>query len=44
MFAISAQGAGWATAFPNNLVLHLKDLKSSVFVISALKLVASSLD
>ena len=30
-------GLGWASAFPNNLVLYLKDLKSSVFAILLLK-------
>ena len=35
---------GWATAFPNNLALYSKDLKSSVFSISLLKLVDSSLE
>ena len=29
--------AGWATVFPNNLALHLKDLKISVFAILLLK-------
>ena len=45
-------GAGWtpvfsnnlATVFPNNLALYFKDLKLSVFAISALKSVASSLE
>ena len=33
-------GLGWASVFPNNLVLYLKDLKSSVFAILLLKSVA----
>ena len=37
-------GASWATVFPTNLVLYLKDLKVLVFIISALKLVASCLE
>ena len=35
-------GTGWAAVFSNNLALYPKDLKSSVFVISSLKLAASS--
>ena len=35
--------SSWAAVFPKNLVLYLKDLKLSVFAISTLKLVASSL-
>ena len=34
----------WAAVFPNNLASYLKDLKLSMFAISALKLVASSLE
>ena len=37
-------GVGWTTVFPNNLALYLKDLKLLVLTISALKLVASSLE
>ena len=37
-------GAGSATVVFNSLALDLKDLKSSVFAILALKLVASSLE
>ena len=37
-------GAGWATVFANNIDLLLKDLKLLLLAISALKLVASSLD
>ena len=33
-----------AAVFPNNLALYLKDLKSSEFSISVLKLVVSSLE
>ena len=33
-----------ASLFPNNLALHSKDLKLSLLAISALKLVASSLE
>ena len=33
--------AGWATIFSNKLAWHLKDLKSSLFPISALKSVSS---
>ena len=40
---LPAFGTGWATVFPNNLVLWLKYLKLSVLVISALRSVASSL-
>ena len=36
-------GAGWASVFPNNLVLYLKVLKL-LLALSASKLVASSLE
>ena len=36
--------AGWATAFPNNLALYLKNLKLSVFATSLSKSVALSLE
>ena len=37
-------GASRPSVFPNNLALYLRDLKSSVFAVSVLKLVASSLE
>ena len=39
-FPLTWFGLGWTTVFPNNFVLHLKDLKALVFAISSLKLVA----
>ena len=41
---LAALGEGRAAAFPNNLALYLKDLKLSSLAISALKLLASSLE
>ena len=40
----TAFGASWATVFPNNLVLYLKDLKLLVLAILLLKLFASSFE
>ena len=37
-------GLGWASVFPSDLALYLKDLKLSVLAISALKSVASSFE
>ena len=37
-------GAGWASASPTNAVLYSKDVETILFPISALKLVASSLE
>ena len=36
--------ADWATVFPNNLALYLKDLNLLSLAISALKLIASSFE
>ena len=40
----AAFGAGWATAFSNNLTFYLKDLKLSAFAILLLKLDAPYLE
>ena len=37
-------GLGWASVFPSDLALYLKDLKLSAFAISALKSVALSFE
>ena len=42
--SLVAFGAGWASVFPNNLPLYLKDLKLLLFVIWALKSIALSFE
>ena len=42
--ALATFGAFWATVFPNDLALYLKDWKLSVFAISKLKSVTLSLE
>ena len=37
-------GAGWASVSPTNLALYIKDLKTTLSPISALKLVGSFLE